>query len=396
MADAPDQDARSSVSTAWFGLTGFNLAGRYLRVILTSPGGWVFPGELEVLGARGVAEGVPLATGVTDENSFRSSASVRGETLRQVLIYTGVGRDWNKNQLLPYVVYESKSGFKDSMFNSFLFLSLDQSPSGGSYAEDGRAHPANKQDWQYLLDRYFAPDLQLDALELAAKENGRTLGAGYRPAVFLGIPYPSTRQKSFAPGVSFDPEVASSAQNRINAVREFVQEAVRRFEPARYPHLRLAGFYWIAETVPDNDAERSVIKATADLVHSYPGMAFEWIPYYSATNASSWRELGFDVAPLQPNYAFNPAVPLYRLCEAAIRASHTGTSLEIELDGVERQARSRYQDYLRGGVTYGYMHAPFLAFYQDVRALAVAAGSKDPSVRQVYDDTYRFIKGTYR
>ncbi|MBQ1206378.1 MAG: DUF4855 domain-containing protein, partial [Clostridia bacterium] len=56
--------------------------------------------------------------------------------------------------------------------------------------------------------------------------------------------------------------------------------------------------------------------------------------------------------------------------------------------------RERYIEYLMGGVQYGYMKNCIHMYYQEVTAYTAAATSGDPKVRQLYDYTYQFIKGT--
>lgn len=58
--------------------------------------------------------------------------------------------------------------------------------------------------------------------------------------------------------------------------------------------------------------------------------------------------------------------------------------------------RIKYLHYLNGGgVDYGYMNDAFKAYYQGNAALLDSSRSKDPSIRQLYDWMYQFIKGTY-
>lgn len=59
------------------------------------------------------------------------------------------------------------------------------------------------------------------------------------------------------------------------------------------------------------------------------------------------------------------------------------------------EQRERYYDYLRTAVTLGYGNDILRGWYQDVKIFHDAARSTWPEVREVYDVTYKFVKGEY-
>ena len=97
------------------------------------------------------------------------------------------------------------------------------------------------------------------------------------------------------------PEDLSLREDRVKAVRWFLDEALARWKALAPRHLKLWGFYWMNEGISRSD--EAIVKATADLVHAR-GYGLHWIPWFRAPGLEKWRELGIDFAIVQPNYAF--------------------------------------------------------------------------------------------
>ena len=74
-----------------------------------------------------------------------------------------------------------------------------------------------------------------------------------------------------------------------------------RWQPERYPHLKLWGFYWMNEGVYSEDEQ--VCKETAAYCRN-KGYGLHWSPWFRAGGFERTRELGFDFVVMQPNYAF--------------------------------------------------------------------------------------------
>ena len=95
---------------------------------------------------------------------------------------------------------------------------------------------------------------------------------------------------------------------------------------------------------------------------------------------------------------FNDKVPLQRFLDVSSDAKKYRQGIEIEADHrviTSKEARERFRDYLRAGVTYGFMKEALHGYYQDVKVLGIAASSNDPEVRAIYDDVNRFVQGTF-
>ena len=74
-----------------------------------------------------------------------------------------------------------------------------------------------------------------------------------------------------------------------------------------------------------------------------------WIPWHRTPGCGKWRELGFDLAVMQPNFAFiQPTGGLKlpndnRLTDNYNRSRAVGLGVEMELNGRERtQWQSRW------------------------------------------------------
>jgi hypothetical protein len=343
-----------------------------------------------------------LATAASAAPGFCPPASPQSGGMRDImLIYEG-GKAWKPEEFRPYVAYIDERGEpKDWFYDAFLFLMFGGAPSGATYIDGA----TTRADWEHFLNVTFARDRCLDALDQEIEAVGRRLGKPGRVCpVILMIPYPSSRAKAFGDvdgdGVSED---LSLREDRVKAVRWFLDEALARWKALAPRHLKLWGFYWMNEGISRSD--EAIVKATADLVHAR-GYGLHWIPWFRAPGLEKWRELGIDFAIVQPNYAFTQPGRGFvladenRLTLNANDARRLGLGVEMEtpfaLPG-DPGARWLFQQYLNHGVDAldGYQHGAVRAYYQGGDVIARLAASTHPGERQLYDDLYRFHKGTY-
>ncbi|MFD0712240.1 DUF4855 domain-containing protein [Paenibacillus sp. GCM10027626] len=398
--------------TQWFTLDNLNDSGRYIRAVVPS-GVWVFADELEVYGGYGVHEGSTPAGGTPD---VQADKGYPAGNMRQLLVYAGhYPQDpsfatWTQEHFRRYAGYVNTNGdIVDTMFNSFLFLPAEiTAPSGRRFDESGT--PSNKEDWDYMLDRFFAVNQQIDALNKAVGEVRQATGqSGFKPTVYITIPYPSPEQTRWGDinndGVINDADSFGSGtdrqtalNNRKAAVKQFIDEVILRFNSGGYEKLQLEGFYWVAESIPHSKSpdELTILQEIGQEVRSR-GLKLEWIPYHQAEGFRDWDKNAVDFAFMQPNYMFTNSLPS-RIGETAKLAKRYGMGVEMELDGyvsMYQEHRNKYYQYLNGGVTYGYMTQSKVAWYDWIKTLYSASSSIYLDVREVYDATYRFIKGTY-
>jgi len=280
-------------------------------------------------------------------------------------------------------------------FDAFLFLV--QASHRGRRTEAGETQ---REDWQYHLDRWFAPGRDLAALDEALARAAATLGEPPAPrAVILSIPYPHPAVRDFG-DVDGDgrTEDLSSAEGRATALHWYLTEARRRFGAAGYRRLRLWGFYWMREDVPAT--EEHLPQEAARLVRE-GGERFLWIPWFRAAGYDRWRELGFDAAILQPNYAFHSwhhqgSVRANRLALAAALARRHGMGIEIEAGSVDTSLPDRraFLQYLSRGSrqALGYQQGAS-AHYLGVDTVERLARASDPALTSLYDRLCDYVAG---
>ena len=293
-------------------------------------------------------------------------------------------------EYMPFVGYYDRGGkLADTFFDSFLFL-----PYGAYVNEENGDFAA----WNAYVDNVFAEDANINALSEAAGRVSEGLGRDVRVSVFFSILYTWPDKTSFG-DVDGDGVIEdfSKAEDRKKAIKWIIDEQLSRFEAGGYDNLDLLGFYWYEEQVTYTDPhELELIRYASDYVHSL-GYKLMWIPWYCAPGYTDWKELGFDMACMQPNYAFSGQATVERLYDNAETTRRLGMCVEIEIGQYDAQADIlRYKEYLAVGAETGYMDA-VKCYYQAGMpgAFYAAWKSADPFVNSVYHDTYLFAKGKY-
>ena len=293
-------------------------------------------------------------------------------------------------EYMPFVGYYDRGGkLADTFFDSFLFL-----PYGAYVNEENGDFTA----WNAYVDNVFAEDANVNALSEAAERVSEGLGRDVRVSVFFSILYTWPDKTSFG-DVDGDGVIEdfSKAEDRKKAIKWIIDEQLSRFEAGGYDNLDLLGFYWYEEQVTYTDPhELELIRYASDYVHSL-GYKLMWIPWYCAPGYTDWKELGFDMACMQPNYAFSGQATVERLYDNAETTRRLGMCVEIEIGQYDAQADIlRYKEYLAIGAETGYMDA-VKCYYQAGMpgAFYAAWKSADPFVNSVYHDTYLFAKGKY-
>lgn len=345
-----------------------------------------------------------LILAVPTHAAFCPSASEQSGGMTDVMLLYAQPNGWPVEHLRPYVAYLDKRTGKarDWFFDGWLFLMYAGAPSKETYITGA----TNKADWLHFLDLIWQSGGELHALNDCIAQVGRELSdPGKVYPVIIMIPYPSTQQGDFG-DVNGDgqSEDLSRPQDRTAAVGWFVDEVLHRWQGSQFAHLKLWGFYWMNEGISQADEE--IVRQTAEFVHRR-GCKMHWIPWHAAPGYDKWRELGLDFVVMQPNFAFvEPTGGLRlpnedRLTDNANRARAIGLGVEMELNGGEtRRPESRWnlRQYLNHGVDEldGYMKGAARAWYQDYSFVRDLYESDSPECNELYDDIYRFHKGTYR
>lgn len=314
-----------------------------------------------------------------------------------VLIYgagTEKGQQWDYYAFHPYVVHKNEQQQYDWMFDGFLFLELsDDWDFSFTVGHGDPAKPAQKANWNTLLDKYFTQGRSLHALDQAIDD--ATWSAGQPPSkrkVVIGIPEPLETVSinwGMADGIWLDFQYES---HRAAACRWFIEQAEIRFNNANFRHLELDGFYWIGEAVENNPNvtfEVSNYLATKDY-------SFTWIPWWNSPGYDNPQQFGFSDTYLQPNYFFYDYIPYSRLQNACDEAFNNNIYLEMEFDDnvlyfdSYREKMYQYMDVFRQNNVYSSMK---LTYYQAQNTILHLFTQKEyhPHLNTLYNDFCKIV-----
>lgn len=357
----------------------------------------IYADEFEIMGTKKVGNAKALVPNASDvekyPNKYASPAEF-GNTHDVMLSYIAPGANMiTKEQYMPYVAYLEDGKVKDTLFDSYLYLPYVKFLYDGSVKK-----PLTKADWQSYIDCQYTKDVNMDALEAAVAETKSALGnSDYKVGVFLSLLYPVTTQTSFGE-VNGKNLNFSKLADRKAAIKWLIDEQIKGFEAKGYQNIELRGFYWFTEEIDFADEGLlDLIKYTTDYVRQLKYFTF-WIPYYQASGYNKWKEVGFDLACYQPNFAFNYTIPDSRLYDAARTAKLLGMCIELEIEGISSTAVDRLKKYYKVGAETGYMTEAIHMYYQGGMPGAIynAYKSTDPYIHSLYKDTYLFIKGQFK
>lgn len=372
---------------------------------------WSAADELELIGTKKVSSNAQslASSGLHSIRLVPNGYQQQDSTLLNgagdiVLMYHGQNYNNTEESTLPYVAYLDEEGnIKDTMFDGFLYLLTGNFPSGKSNHEG-----TVMTDWTWYLDDLFAEGENLDALNKTAAKVNSALNLDKKYNFYVAMYRPHNSVTSFGDvdgdGVSecfFNKEDPQKAmEDRFKAIEWYMTEFYARLAQANYDNLSFGGFYWYDESIStyDDPMMYDLVRGIADRVHAR-GTQFFWIPYFTAAGYSRWASFGFDVACYQPNYAFNGNVLEPRLKEAAAMMRKFGlcTELEISEDALGNDVfYDKYMNYLKYGITEGYMKEALHMYYQGTNIFGIAAVSSNAKIRLIYDYTYQFIKETLK
>ena len=303
------------------------------------------------------------------------------------------GRPFTVEEFLPYVGYYDKEGnLKDTFFDGALFLPFSNFTYSALYK--------CAEGWKYYLDNTFRDGRNVDALNTATETVCKELGVEQKSKVFLSILHTKPEYGDFPEkfgdldGDGVDEDL-STAEGRKKVTKWYIDEALKRYHEKERPYLQLSGFYWFEEQITYSDPlELEILEYAKDYVHSL-GYKLIWIPYYQAWGYDRWKENGFDVACVQPNYSFSKNAVRQRLYDNAMLAKKFGLCYELEFTGGNNPTDiERYTEYLDCGAKTGFMHT-IKMYYEGGRGFLAACKTQDPLFRTVYDNTYLFAKEKY-
>ncbi|MFA4867733.1 MAG: DUF4855 domain-containing protein [Pedobacter sp.] len=303
-------------------------------------------------------------------------------SIRDLVLIYGGGSDraqtWNKDAFYPYVAAANNTAY-DWMFDGFLFLELNDGK-GHAFTTGHAPDPALKVHWQEMIDKYFAENLSIGALDQCVDgviQKGTTLSRKRR--ISIGIPEPIKTATAWGEvnGKMLD---FSKDEDRITACKWFVDEVSKKFQERKYNHLELDGFYWIAEEVENTG---TMIAAIGDYVQKKT-LTFVWIPWWKSPGYNNYKPYKFTDVYLQPNYFFYD-VPYSRLQDACDEAKKFKINLEIEFSEEVLGGRGqKLYDYLEVFEKNDVYNTMKLAYYQSENTILRLYQSTNTADQELY------------
>lgn len=309
------------------------------------------------------------------------------------LIYAGGTQrpDWTPEELEPYVVHTYADGHQDWLFDSFLFLEFNSGKTNVAFGNGNGKTGATRTDLEWLMDRQFAKGRCLDALDSIIGIYKEKIGEPrLRHKVVLGIACPVKAQRNWGIYGSMHLDM-NSAKHREYAALWSVEQLIKRFNEANYDNIDLAGFYWTEEALYTNG---EIVPVVNDYIYRRNYISY-WIPYFSENpHKYKWRDYGFDVAYLQPNYFFDRSIPRSRLKQACKEAKANGMAVEFEFEtqgkskaqhGIEDSYYTRLIDYIDAFEKNGVFKESSVAWYSGTKGFLDMARSTDPMDHKAMD-----------
>lgn len=314
-----------------------------------------------------------------------------------------------EEMLLPYVAYLDKDGsITDTMFDSVVYCSLQGlCPSGGKlYYRNGSYN--TKEDWETFAQSVFSETYNAAALNSAVGKVKEKLGlSDYKLRLVVAMPYAYSKQDRPFGDINGDgvAETGDTHEKRLAIYKWYVDYVSALFESKGYENLEFGGYYWTSESVTYTEMGSDIpfMRSVADYCHEKGSKLF-WIPFYLASGFEDANDL-FDTAFMQPNYSFlaYSKQGMFTSFADTINKYGMGIEMEIHWDAANpsaagfKEAINRYRAYLNYGYITGYMTGAAHAYYQNSApgTFYTACFSSNEELRSIYDDTYKFIKGSY-
>ncbi|MDD2269587.1 MAG: DUF4855 domain-containing protein [Eubacteriales bacterium] len=363
---------------------------------------FMFCDEIEVIGTKKVdSSSISLKPTGSYETKFpgdyiRPDDSIYGGAQHILLApflkdASAVAGEITKEYWLPYMAYLDKSGkIVDTMFDAVMMGEY------GTIFEKGKNASALKN----YIESLFTDGANLDALDEVIDEIKTALNLkDYKISVTVSLPSFNRgfiNQDYNGDGKSED----LTTLEGLKTVTDWMMTQIEaKFKAAGYKNLVLHGYYWTSEGIEyQKPFEAELIEYTAAKCKE-KGFLLSWIPWNNASGYQEWDKLGFDVTSMQPNYAWY-SLPKEVVGEIAESTKLLGMSVEMEIHPAapfSKQYFDNYMEYLKGGITYGYMNA-INFYYQGGMPGEYFNGLNSDGVygRAIYDYTYKYIKGTLK
>lgn len=221
---------------------------------------------------------------------------------------------WDASRFAPHVSWKAPDGSEHWLFQAFLFLE------GNSWKHDrtfvlGPGESADKEVWQYQLDLWLGNNGCVSELDKACRAVAERIGApAKKRGVIIGIPdaimFQNFMDKSSSTTYWGDNLDFARVEDRLTALRWYIDTARKKFADLGCKYLELSGFYITSEEIYlpyDIDVNCRyknwdvIAPALAKYCHA-AGQGLYWIPYHMGPGYKYWKKIGIDQAWMQPNW----------------------------------------------------------------------------------------------
>ncbi len=306
-----------------------------------------------------------------------------------VLIYDGF---YNRPKYTPdemrHYIFRNNGGKVEWLFDGFLFLEIYARTGDVEYdygiASHGRIS-ARKIEWENLLKTTFAEGLGPDAIEETIDSLVKSgVKLPYKREIVFSLPNPQVQCKDWGElnGSKMD---FNKTEDRLEAVKWYVQQIRKIWKKKKYKYLNLSGFYWVHEQIDKQYGDDVLIKEVQAYLNKL-GYPLIWIPYNGAPGVDeNWKSLGFDIAYQQPNYFFGENTSIDLMHSAINTAEKYDMSLEMEFDdNVSKPLyRDKFYTYLREFEKSGAWDKFPVAYYEGGGAWLRMSQSSDPEMQKM-------------
>ncbi|MBR6305911.1 MAG: DUF4855 domain-containing protein [Bacteroidales bacterium] len=262
---------------------------------------------------------------------------------------------WTEERFASHVSYDGKW-----LFDAFLCIDGWDPVRNLSYSLTPNRNSATQESWQDLMDAWLGEDGALKKLDAAISNAASSLGNPPSPRyVVMSVPDPIMFQNfgdrssstTYWGTVEERQLDFSNVQDQIAAYKWYIDQCRYRFSRLGLKHLELAGFYVLSEELHLSESFyrdlglnfsatdtwnaqykrwETILPAVSQYLHSC-NEGLWWVPYCLAPGHRVWKELGLDMAFMQPNHYWDTSNqhPMSRSI-ATIKQYKMGIELEFE------------------------------------------------------------------
>lgn len=368
----------------------------------------IFIDEIEIYGTQ--VDGTEAPFVKAEEPTYVNAFDAGVEGMRElVLLYCGYSADNpesvrnTEEQMLYYFGYVGADGqIKDTFFDSFMFSALKSAcPSGGSLNYSGEKQ-STKEDWETYLASIFDEEYNCGAIERAVQQVKDATGkSDLQVSMVINIPYPTTGSAPFG-DIDGDgqAEYCRNEEEQLAIYRWFFDRVDEYLAARKYQNIRLGAYYWEEESFRVDGSDITLVRSVCEEAHRR-NVKFFWIPLLYANGYDVAREtIGYDCIMMQFNYSFLDYAKEPCLSEIVDEVRRRGLGVEMEIHwfaSTNDELLGRYYSYLNACAALGVMDNVAHSYYQNASpgTFYECAISSSQKLRNVYDDTYAFTKGTY-